>query len=356
MILSSFYYKTIGWELDGLDALRLTNLLVGKNASGKTRTIKAIQNVTSFLSMHATLFGNNDFKTKLSFSKPDEPDWKMDYFFSVDNGNVTMERLTVCGKDVIKRDTQKTTLDGNIIDPPVRNLVVQVRRDRVAYPEMELLMEWAEGVVTISCSDINPFTILSGPAKFINPIPFSYLVSSLSKEEKRNVIKSAKCLGYDIVDMIPVKTNSELKLVAVKERYLQTELLDFQLSSGMMRVLYILCFLEYVKHKEGVNSLILIDDLGEGLDYNRATLLGKKVFETCEEFGLQLIASSNDSFLMDVTDTSKWQIIRRKHSKVSAINQTNTPELFRQFRMTGLSNFDLFSSDFIDNFLTPSTK
>ena len=76
----------------------------------------------------------------------------------------------------------------------------------------------------------------------------------------------------------------------------------------------------------------------------------------CEKEKVQLIASSNDSFLMDVVDISKWQIVRRKNSKLTVLNQTNTPELFKRFRMTGLSNFDLFSSDFIDNFLSHSAE
>ena len=102
--------------------------------------------------------------------------------------------------------------------------------------------------------------------------------------------------------------------------------------------------------------MLLIDDLGEGLDYSRATHIGEKVFNACENGNLQLIASSNDSFLMDVVDISKWQIVRSKNSKLSVINQTNQPELFEMFRMTGLSNFDLFSSDFIDNFLARSAE
>ena len=80
------------------------------------------------------------------------------------------------------------------------------------------------------------------------------------------------------------------------------------------------------------------------------------MFEVCEQENMQLIASSNDSFLMDVVNIDKWQIVRRKNSKLSVINRTNMPELFDEFRMTGLSNFDLFSSDFIDNFIARSAE
>ena len=95
-------------------------------------------------------------------------------------------------------------------------------------------------------------------------------------------------------------------------------------------------------------STLLIDDLCEGLDYERSTKLGKLVFEYCEKNNIQLIASSNDSFLMDVVDLKYWNILQRDETKVVAINKTNNPELFENFKFTGLSNFDLFSSDFIN--------
>lgn len=354
-MLSSFSYKTSGWELTEMSALKLTNLLVGKNAAGKTRTIRALQNVTSYMKMEPFLFHEGNFKAKMQFTNPEDASWRLTYQFEIEKGYVKAEQLTVCGKTLIKRDARKTLFKEDVINPPKDKLVVQVRRDKEEYPDVEALMEWAEGVIAISCSDINPYTILNGRPGYINPIPFSAIVEALSKEDKRVVIDEAKRLGYDIIDITLVDANGEIKLVAIKERNIQNGILDFQLSSGMIRVLYILCFLEYIKH-ESIHSMLLIDDLGEGLDYSRAIHLGRKVFEVCEEENMQLIASSNESLLMDVVDIAKWQIVRRKNSKLSVINQTNMPELFDEFRMTGLSNFDLFSSDFIDNFIARSAE
>ena len=355
MILSSFSYKTSGWELTEMNSLKLTNLLVGKNAAGKTRIIRALQNVTSYMRMESFLFQEGFFKAKMQFANIEDANWWLTYMFEIEKGDVKAEQLIVCGKTLIKRDAQKALLRGDVINPPKDKLVAQVRRDKEEYPDVEALMEWAEGVIAISCSDINPYTILNGRPGYINPIPFSALVEILSKEDKKTVIDEAKRLGYDLTDIALVNANSELKLVAVIERNIQNGILDFQLSSGMIRVLYILCFLEYVKH-EKTYSMLLIDDLGEGLDYSRVIHLGRKVFKVCEQEIKQLIASSNESFLMDVVDIAKWQIVRRKNSKLSVINQTNMPELFNEFRMTGLSNFDLFSSDFIDNFIARSAE
>jgi hypothetical protein len=83
------------------------------------------------------------------------------------------------------------------------------------------------------------------------------------------------------------------------------------------------------------------------LDYDRATCLGKFVFDICEKNDIQLIATSNDSFLMEVIDIKYWNVLQRKKNKVTGISQAQYPALFKAFRFTGLSNFDFFSSDFI---------
>lgn len=137
----------------------------------------------------------------------------------------------------------------------------------------------------------------------------------------------------------------------VREKLVSENIFDMQLSSGMLRTLYLLCYMEYIKKNSKV-SLLLVDDMSEGLDYSRSTRLGQMIFDDCRQNGLQVIASSNDAFLMDVVDISNWQILRRVGSKVTSINQYTNPDLFRKFKMTGLSNFDFFSSDFIDKYLS----
>lgn len=209
-------------------------------------------------------------------------------------------------------------------------------------------MNWAEGVVSISCSDISPYSDrVAGISS--NPFTFSELVEKLSESEKQNVIVLASNLGYRISNIKMIEA-SGIKLVKLRESSVSGEMIDAQLSSGMLRTLYLLCFVSIVKQYRQV-SMLLIDDMSEGLDYRRSIDLGKIIFDYCAENGMQIIASSNDSFLMDVVDISNWQVLRREGGKVSSVNQSNSPDLFRKFRMTGLSNFDFFSSDFIDSYI-----
>lgn len=349
MLLSSFSYKEQGWELSALSPLGSVNLLVGRNATGKTRSIKALQNVLAFMLTKKLFMAPADLSTEMVFTDPTKDNWSMTYTFQIGNGLVEKESLTVDGEVLIKRTKTKALYQQATITPPPHKLIVQIRRDKELFPEIEQLMSWVEGAVYVSCSDINSFSIMMGPEEFGNPIRFNEMLDALSPEERKQVLKQAKQLGYDLQEMITMASGG-LKFVMIKEKAVKNMFGDFQMSSGMLRVLYLLCFLHYIKKNDKL-SLLLVDDLGESLDYGRSVRLGRKVFDTCEADGLQLIASSNDAFLMDVVDISHWQVLRRTGSKVSSINATNNKKLFDAFRLTGLSNFDLFSSDFIDNYL-----
>lgn len=345
MILTSFKYREKDWELSEIVPLGIVNLLVGRNATGKTRTIKAIYDVTSFLQMKGVAVPKS-FESSLSFKYADSG---LTYSFKIDDGVVVKENLIVNGEIIIKRSKSSAKYRVETINPPDDKLIVQIRRDRKLYPEIENIISWAEGVTYVSCSDINPYTVL-GTGKFLNPYSFSELVEKLSSKDKKQVLSNAGKLGFAITELGTIDTGSDLHLVQLKEKGITSRMIDMQLSSGMMRTLYLLCFMAAVKHDNRL-SLLLIDDMSEGLDYRRSIDLGKLIFDDCKSQDFQLITSSNDAFLMDIVDISEWQVLRRDKNKVSVINKASHPELFRQFQMTGLSNFDLFSSDFIDNYL-----
>ena len=74
------------------------------------------------------------------------------------------------------------------------------------------------------------------------------------------------------------------------------------------------------------------------------------MFDFCKEQDIQLLATTNDSFLMDTVDIKYWTVLSRKVGVVTAISESTHPDLFRQFKMMGLNNFDLFASDFINNY------
>ena len=82
MKLSSFCYKEQGWELTELFPLKPVNLLVARNATGKTRTIRAFLNVTSFLQMKKSFMDIRSFEAALKFTSSEDAKGSGDRYLS----------------------------------------------------------------------------------------------------------------------------------------------------------------------------------------------------------------------------------------------------------------------------------
>ncbi|GAA6255911.1 hypothetical protein F070042J6_17630 [Bacteroides sp. f07] len=344
MKLTQFTYRGEDWRLASPINLQEVNLLVGKNAVGKSRTIRALGNVLLYLMQLSERNTLDIFRSELLFE--DEND-SISYEFRLKGADVVYESLKVNGETLLSRNENGTNLCGESINPPVSKLTLHVRRDVVQYPFIEKIMLWAEHACGLCFNEIEmagdsaiPFYILGqGQTLFA-------MVKSLPEKSIQQVIDQAHELGYPIQRIELFEHGSNLKMVLFHEENVKSQLFDALMSKGMFRALYLLIYAQYMSVRE-YPSLLLIDDLCEGLDYDRSTKLGKILFDFCIEHHIQLIASSNDTFLMDVVDLKYWNILQREGSEVSSIDIIKNPDLFDGFLFTGLSNFDFFSSDYI---------
>lgn len=351
MILAHFAYSEGGWSIDGSLPLQQVNLLVGKNSMGKSKTIHSLGNVIALLLQQREIPKNNELHAELFFENEEDT---FLYTFSCSNGIVTDEKLVATGEVRLKRDHDIATLRNEQINPPANKLILHVRRDTKLYPYIEEIMSWAEQAGGFSFNEIDiagdhstEFGILGEQQELFS------MVKSLQDSAKHNVIKMASDLGYNITQIRPLEIGPNIRKVIFREKGVDRLLMDKALSKGMFRTLYLLIYMEFLSQQE-CPSLLLIDDLCEGLDYERSTLLGKLLFNFCKKHGIQLIVSSNDTFLMDVVDIEYWNILQRNGNKVTSVNKQNNPDLFRNFLFTGLSNFDFISTDYIQRHLTKS--
>lgn len=233
------------------------------------------------------------------------------------------------------------------INPPTDKLTLHVRRDIIQYPYFEKIITWAENVYGQRFNEIEADRG-NKTNSFLSPIhkdDLFTMVKSLPSESIQRIIEQAQNLDYHL-EAIKTFKPERFKIVLFKEKGIKEPLFISSLSKGMCRAISLLIQMEYLS-AQGKPSLWLIDDLGEGLDYDRTVKLGKLLFDFCHERGIQLLASSNDTFLMDIVDLQYWNILERKGEKVMPVNTTNSPDLFEDFKFTGLSNFDFFSSDYI---------
>jgi predicted ATPase len=91
---------------------------------------------------------------------------------------------------------------------------------------------------------------------------------------------------------------------------------------------------------------VIIDDIGEGLDFTRAKQLVQLLIAKAKDAGIQLIMSTNDSFIMNAVDIENWAVIVREGNKIHLFNYENSKEIFEEFKFTGLNNFDFYASEF----------
>ena len=124
-----------------------------------------------------------------------------------------------------------------------------------------------------------------------------------------------------------------------------------QMSQGMWRALALVIHLNsctFSKNKQ----LILIDDIGEGLDYERSVAIIDLLISKAKTNDIQLMMTSNDRFVMNKVPLEYWSVLKRKGGIVKMFNLRNSQKQFDKFKYIGLSNFDFFASDFFESEVT----
>ena len=165
-------------------------------------------------------------------------------------------------------------------------------------------------------------------------------------------------IGYDISNLtVEINPNtaivdedkSPLYMLCVKENDRNAILYQTGMSQGMFRALSLLIQITY-NTMNNLSSTILIDDIGEGLDFERSTKLINLLIDLAEKNdNIQLIMSTNDRYVMNKVPFKYWQLINRKGGECNVYNYQNSKEIFDEFKFTGLSNFDFLATDFINS-------
>jgi energy-coupling factor transporter ATP-binding protein EcfA2 len=352
--------QAVQWGISNLVFSDL-NLIVGRNAVGKSRTIGSLANlIKMILQQQQPDAIDSSWQIELSDDKT-----SLSYHVRVSQNRILEERICYQGEDVLVRKGDTTRIKAvsdsfKEIHPPADKLALQVRRDTIEYPYFEDIITWATNTYGLKFGKITGWNSDKDQYAFnLFPTPESIpnMFDSLDEEGRVNILSSLKKLGYNIhqisarrIDVVPANTSA--RLLEINEEGIPRQLLEMELSQGMLRSLYLLIFIEYIANAK-TPRLLVIDDLCEGLDYQRAVVLGQTVFEVCKDKNIQLIATSNDGFLMDVVKLDYWNVLQRKGSTVVGINKANAPKVFEDFKFTGLTNFDFFSSDYLNQGCNP---
>jgi ABC-type multidrug transport system ATPase subunit len=374
MQLKNFEYKQFegekrAWILNSASFGQI-NLLVGKNASGKSRTLNVMVGLARLLAGKQALFSTGDFKATLV--TPDGRSFV--YELSMKKNLVTREYLSCGDQQYLTREGSgpgkiKTAPKGEMVDFQVKpnQLAIFSKRDSLQYPFLEEIAAWAEG------TEHYEFATLFGPDAIGSPgmivaesqvkDPEKILSRDFAQRDllqllvgaainryghafKTSVLADMNKVGYELED-VGIGVLSEIGMsppavgIWVKESDLQCNTEQNQMSLGMFRALSAVIRMNLPQFASAP-STVFLDDVGEGLDFERSVGLIKILIEKAEKGGFQLFMSSNDRFVMNEVPLKYWSVIVRTGSLVKVKNYENSRDEFDKFEKLGLNNFDYF--------------
>lgn len=355
------------WTIESFD-LETGMLIVGKNASGKSSTLNLIRRLAALIKGGA-LEPDRDGTWDVEFQNTDAASKYRDFKYQVHyaRSQVLTEKLTVDTQVVLERSSDGTgsllsTVSGQQqkFQVPEPLIAVAAKRDLLQHPYFESLHKWANSL------RYYPFGTDMGKQVYGVKVPagspvdtsdwmnfigvFSLGYREFNDRFKQLIISKMNKMGYDLEDIgfHPIKPQDShpfmiqdpVFAIGVKERDLACWTMQQVMSQGMFRALALIIHLSYAE-LSGQPSCILLDDVGEGLDYDRSSNMIQLLLEVAAKDQVQILMATNDRFVMNAVPLEHWAIIDRKGSRCKLRTYKNSTQIFEDFKLTGLANFDL---------------
>jgi energy-coupling factor transporter ATP-binding protein EcfA2 len=359
------------WEISDATFTNI-NLIVGKNSSGKSRLMSIVNSLARLLSGNQPIpYEKCKFSVNLNLNNSEflyEIEFKESAVFSETlkvNGDEKLSR----GEDGVGKIRYEKLNDSLEFKLPPDVVAAVNRRDEIQHPFLIELHKWANSIVLYSfgtdfgrsqlmgISDTQALFNGSAPA-FDDPsnVVKVYTLAFTKYKDKfdKAILKDMNKLGYAITDVGTENLQAMMNFpVAAITMYTVEKDLGFknpqtQLSQGMWRALALVTHLNSCTFSKS-KQLILIDDIGEGLDYERSVAIIDLLISKAKINDIQLLMTSNDRFVMNEVPLEYWSVLKRKKGIVKMFNLLNSKKQFDKFKYIGLSNFDFFASDFFES-------
>lgn len=350
------------WRITGNDGpdsyayFENINLLVGKNASGKSRTLAVIRTIADLLSGRKTAETTNypSEKYEVIF---EEEGAMFEYIIEYKDRIIIDEHLFYDGNEILNRSERilQDLKSGKEIAVDVDNITPLVIRKNengdYYFYKLNLWAKMLQDLLFANQSEKNHMVkdyhmIEEGQILEENSIliyTFYKGVQTFGEEFMSEIMRFMDNLGYKISKIEIQKTKYGYGICVEEEnRY---KISQREMSQGMFRALSFFIQLTYAK-MNNLSICVLVDDMGEGLDFDRSKGMINIMIKKINESNIQFFMTTNDRYIMNKIPLRYWTVIDRQGNDSVFYSYTNSKEIFDDFKYTGLNNFDFFTTGF----------
>lgn len=329
-----------------------TNLLVGKNSSGKSRTLDVIKEIAKLVSDKTTLL-DIACKTETFDLKFEDDGMQYDYFLDFKDTKILTETLYIDGNKVLDRSTKEIAeLKNKPVSFSIEDhvLAISLKNDKgdCYFPA---LISWGESLRNYLFNNETEKRKLDKAigqqgSEFVNMLVQTFCKAKLKfgKEYLSEVKKCMHQLGYLEITNIDIRESKDGVGLYVEEhgRYYVAQR---EMSQGMFRALSLFIMLNSAQ-LNNLSICLLIDNVGEGMDYERSKLMIDIIIKKIHNSNIQYFMTTNDRHIMNQVPLRFWTVIDRDGSKSVYYDHVNSKENFEDFKYTGLNNFDFLTTEF----------
>ncbi len=366
MILKSLKYTRYAgepreWSIVGKNGdyayFENINLLVGKNASGKSRTLNLLREIASLFS------GRTDLKDVLSPTQSFEliflkGNIRYKYILEFKNRIIIDEKLFLDDKKLISRaEGIILSIYGKVIENKAHDYQLLIcSRDDNNNSYFKDFTDWGRSLKNYLFANqfdknkqVKDYTRIDGGDPGIEGSEILLYTFYRGREQFGEAFVSEIVLGMqelgNAVTNVGISERNGTFGLSIEEDA-EYSVTQHDMSQGMFRALALLIMLTYAR-MSNLSLCMLIDDMGEGLDFESSKKMMDIVIKRINNSNLQFFITTNDRYVMNQIPLQYWTVIDRVESHKSVFyDYTNSQETFEDFKYTGLNNFDFLTTDF----------
>lgn len=309
------------------------NLLIGDNAQGKTRLFQSLYFLANLFTGKPKIISTYYHGTFEFDAASQDVNDKIIYDIIIEpkeNKNIFKETITRNGKIIYSFHDKH--LYNEISNKNIKNFFIPPNSPAlisIADPEfvtINIIRNFFQKIVYISSEKRRDILIDEGS---LTPNVDSTNIASVLKSWRNLYPEIFNEVVSEIKDNFPLikdiffteQKDLHTELLTINEQNVDKNILQMEWSDGIIRLLCLLMLPKVpfkIENKVEPPSLILVDEIENGLDYNRLKYIMKYLEDYSDDS--QIIVSSHSPLVCDFVHPQNWIVVKRKGSDLNFIS------------------------------------